>query len=180
MIREIAYPWAFGYFEAKVYLPAASPGSSSVANWPAFWLNGMNWPTDGEIDIEENQWNGMTNTFHNAANAVDGYSQVVSGNYTGWHVYGALWTPNSIQWYIDGVLVHTVTNPPVAVTSAPMQILFVNSTGPNGGPLLTPATMLIDYVHVYQSTQYDPNAVAVTPQVGYQGPGDAVGSGCGN
>jgi hypothetical protein len=51
-----------------------------------------------------------------------------------------------------------------------MQMLFNNSVGGFGGPLVTPSDMLVDYVHVYQNT---PNAVAMMPQAGYGGPGDA-------
>ena len=169
MLGGKGYNYAYGYFEARVYLPAASPGV--IANWPDWWIAGKNWPTDGEIDIAEGLSGKATSTFHNATNPSPGYGQAASGDYTGWHVFAALWKPGEIDWYYDGKLQHTVT---AGVTSSPMMLIFINAIGKWGGPAVTPSDMMIDYVHVYQNS---PNAVAVTPQSGYGGPGDTGGGG---
>ena len=167
--RERLYPWAYGYFESRMFIPAASAGV--IANWPAFWMNGQNWPTDGEIDIMEGISGQNSTTFHNAANASAGYTLVGSGDNTGWHVFAVWWQPTFIKWYIDGILVHTLTNPPIAITGAPMELIFNLAVGGAGGPIQAPSTVLADYVHAYQQ-----GGTAVTPQTGYGGPGDNGGT----
>ncbi len=45
-----ARSWTYGYFEARLKLPAGK------GTWPAFWMMPKNftaWPDDGEIDIME-------------------------------------------------------------------------------------------------------------------------------
>jgi hypothetical protein len=167
LIHSSTYGYAYGYCEARIYTPPASPGV--IANWPAWWLTGQSWPTDGEIDIMESLNGHAASTFHSATNP-NGLSQTATGDYTGWHNYGVLWTPGELQFYYDGNLQHTVTT---GVTSVPLEMVLNYAVSSSvGGPTTTPATMLVDYVHVYQTTQYDPSAVAVTPQAGYGGPGD--------
>ena len=119
MLREKAYNFTYGYFEARVYLPPAATGV--IANWPAWWLDGRNWPANGESDIVEGLGGQAGSTFHNAANPDIGYNQMATGDWTGWHNFGVLWTPNSMQYYYDGSLQHTVTT---GITSSPMQMLF--------------------------------------------------------
>jgi beta-glucanase (GH16 family) len=157
--------FTYGYYEARIYLPPSSSGN--IANWPAWWLIGPS-ASDGEIDIMEGLNGQATSTYHQTA-GVGGDSQAASGNYTGWHVYGVLWTPGELQYYYDGQLQHTVT---YQVTSSPLEMVLNYAVGGVGGPITAPASMEVDYVHVYQSTQYDSNPVAVTPEAGYGGPGD--------
>ena len=156
--------YTYGYFEARIYLPAASPGV--IANWPAWWLDGSNWPATGEIDTVEGLSGKAGYHFHNSSGA---YGGAASGDYTGWHVFGALWKPGEIDWYYDGQLQFKQTS---GVTSSPMMMILNNGIGQAGGPTATPSDMLVDYVHIYQN---DPNATAVTPQAGYGGPGDTGG-----
>ena len=160
LVQENGWKFSYGYFEARVYLPASSPGV--IANWPAWWLDGQSWPTDGEIDVVEGLQGGAWSTFHNSAGA---QGNQASGDFTGWHVFGVNWQPGKIDFYYDGKLQHTVTS---GVTSSPEQMIFDNTIGQWGGPLLTPSDMMVDYVHVYQNNS---GAVVVTPQAGYGGPG---------
>jgi beta-glucanase (GH16 family) len=166
LLQEKNGQFTYGYFEARVYLPAASPGV--IANWPAWWLDGKNWPTDGEIDTMEGLQGKAQSTFHNSAGQ---QGLAASGDFTGWHVFGALWEPGEIDFYYDGKLQHKVTS---GVTSSPEQMILDNTIGQWGGPTVTPSDMMVDYVHVYQNS---PNAEAVTPQSGYGGPGDTGGGG---
>jgi beta-glucanase (GH16 family) len=32
-----------------------SPNALTIAVWPSFWLQGTNWPDNGEVDIMEGQ-----------------------------------------------------------------------------------------------------------------------------
>jgi beta-glucanase (GH16 family) len=93
--------------EARIYLPAASPGV--IANWPAFWASGTNWPTNGEIDVMEGLGGKAAWHFHYGTQSNPLQSgATVRGNYTGWHTYGALWTPTTVTFYYDGKKVGTV------------------------------------------------------------------------
>ena len=151
-------------FQSRVYLPAASPGV--IANWPSWWLDGQNSPNDGEIDVLEGLGGKAGYHFHYSGGGPGGSA---SGDFTGWHVFGALWKPGEIDWYYDGQLEYKQTT---GVTSSPMMMILNNGIGQYGGPTVTPSDMLVDYVHVYQT---GPNATAVTPQAGYGGPGDTGG-----
>ena len=59
------FSFTYGYMEARIWLP----GSGSIADWPAFWADGQNWPTDGEIDILEGLGGQACAHFHNPAGA---------------------------------------------------------------------------------------------------------------
>ena len=43
------FSFTYGYMEARLWLP----GTGSIADWPAFWADGQNWPTTGEMDTLE-------------------------------------------------------------------------------------------------------------------------------
>ncbi len=173
------YLQTYGYWEARIKLPSNAPGIGAD-----FWTDAQGWNFP-ENDISE--WLGSTptsdyTTWH-YANPVDGNNAVgVSNTVTGldpsaWHVVGALWTPTSINWYYDGVQVfQTSTNVNAANAIPQWVILDATVGGFNGntinGSTVFPANFQVDYVHVYSN---DPNAVAVTPQANYGGPGDTGG-----
>jgi hypothetical protein len=166
-----ATPWlqqfTYGYFEAKLTNPETG---SSIYNWPAWWLNSLNNPTTGEIDIMEGLGQGSggagiaCSTFHYAS----GFSQTCPpGNYGGTHIFAAWWTPSTITWYYDNVQVGQVTS---NVTSSPMYMVLnyaMENPGP-GGPSVVPNTMSVLAVHVFQT-----GGTPVAPQTGYAGPGFA-------
>lgn len=162
---------AFGYIEARVFFPGSG---GRIWNFPAFWMNGdharygESWPYAGELDIVEGLGGGVARYhFHSPTTGAGGGP---SGDFTGWHVYGALWEPGSVTFYYDGVQVGRLTS---GITSFPMYLILNNGiSDEHGGATVVPSTMMVDYVHVYSR---DPNAVAVTPQAGYGGPGDTGG-----
>ena len=57
------FNFTYGYMEARIWLP----GSARIADWPAFWADGQNWPTDGEIDVLEGLSGQACVHFHNSA-----------------------------------------------------------------------------------------------------------------
>lgn len=132
--------FTYGAFESRIYLPAAGP---DVANWPAFWTDGQNWPTDGELDVMEGLSGQACYHFHSPSGGPGGCA---SGNYTGWHTFGAEWAPGSVKYYYDGVKVGEITS---GITSSPMYVILNNAVYASG-PTVTPADMQVDYVRVWQ------------------------------
>ena len=103
----------YGRIEARIKLPYGA------GIWPAFWALGddfpkVGWPGSGEIDIMENVPprgglgpSRISSTVHGT-----GYSgdlgvrndiEFPAGQRvdTDFHVYGAIWSPNMIQFYLD-------------------------------------------------------------------------------
>lgn len=117
----------YGYVEARVRMP----GGQGV--WPAFWLNSdvseagrLSWPP--EIDIFEFVNNGVEDTVNMLHSGVrtlagDAPSDILYAdpafnqmwtfwsapfNFNeGWHTVGALWTPDTVTVFVDGVKIHT-------------------------------------------------------------------------
>jgi hypothetical protein len=136
------FQYTYGFAEAKIDLPASG---SKIANWPAFWADGQDWPTDGEMDIMEGLGGSACYHFHDTSGAP---GACVSGNYTGWHTFGANWQPGSVTYYYDGVEVGQITT---GITSEPMFLMLENSTGSYGNlPVTTPSDMKVAYVRVWQ------------------------------
>lgn len=135
------WSYTYGYLEAKVWLPSVS---GQIADWPAVWAVGSNWPTGGEIDLMEGLDGQACWHFHSPLGGPGGCA---SANYTvGWHTFGADWEPGSVTWYYDGQAVGTVTS---GVTNSPMQLILNIAIEP-GDPVLAPATMRVAYVRVWQ------------------------------
>ena len=146
------YPWTvpalfsftYGYMEARIWMP----GTSGVADWPAFWAHGFSPDaTNGEIDVAEGLGGSVGATFHNLAGAQG--TTFATGPFTGgWHTFGANWEPGSITYYYDGVEVAQYTS---GIASSPMYLvlnLAISTT--LSSPVVAPATMLVDYVRVWQ------------------------------
>jgi len=133
------FNFTYGFMEARIWLP----GTTSVSDWPAFWADGQNWPTTGEIDVMEGLGGQAQAHFHYAAGALGPLS--ATGTVTGgWHTFAADWESGSITYYYDGINIGTFTS---GVTSAPMYLILNLATSTN---VVTPATMKVDYVRVWQ------------------------------
>ncbi|GAA4993672.1 hypothetical protein GCM10025734_22920 [Kitasatospora paranensis] len=134
--------FSYGAFEARIYLPATG---SKISNWPAFWTDGQSWPADGEMDVMEGLGGQACYHFHSPAG---GPGSCASGDFTGWHTYGAEWAPGSVTYYYDGVQVGRITT---GITTAP-QYLILNNGVDSTTPAVTsaPADMQVDYVRVWQ------------------------------
>lgn len=130
------------YFEARIYSPAASPGI--IANWPAFWTDGENWPTDGENDIYEGLSGHAAYHYHSPSG---GPGSSVPGDFTGWHIFGALIIPGKVSYFYDGKAVGMITQD---IRNSPNYLILNYGVGGWGGPLLVPATMQCSGVDVYQ------------------------------
>lgn len=109
--------FTFGRLEASMQLPTG-PGL-----WPAFWALGTNissvgWPTSGEIDFMENVPSPPSNlgptkiasTIHGGAspsncycggNGLSGIFTLTNSDVTSFHIYGGIWSPYMVQFYVD-------------------------------------------------------------------------------
>jgi beta-glucanase (GH16 family) len=133
--------FTYGAFEARIYLPASG---TSVANWPAFWTDGQSWPTDGEMDVMEGLEGDACYHFHSPAG---GPGSCASGNFSGWHTYGADWEPGSVTYYYDGKEVGQITT---GITSAPQYLILNNGLNSSDAAPVAPSDMQVDYVRVWQ------------------------------
>jgi beta-glucanase (GH16 family) len=133
--------FTYGAFEARIYLP---PSTGGIADWPAFWTDGQIWPIDGEMDVMEGLGGSACYHFHSLLGGPGGCA---TGDFTGWHTYGADWEPGSVTYYYDGVEVGQITS---GVTLSPMYLILDYAVGGSGGPTVVPSTMDVDYVRVWQ------------------------------
>jgi hypothetical protein len=143
------FSFTYGFIEARVWLPSVPGNPGEAADWPGVWLDGQNWPEDGEIDIAEGLGGRVCAHFHGPADpqgiAAGGGTGCPGGIYTdGWHTFAANWEPGIVTYYYDGVDIGSVTS---GVTSAPMFVVLDYAAG---HPFQAPATMKINYVRVWQ------------------------------
>ena len=112
--------WQYGRIQARIKLPFGK------GVWPAFWMLGENigsvgWPTCGEVDIMENFGTFNNNaSINNGTAHGPGYSggSGIGKSYTlpfgekvadDYHVYAIEWSPDSVEWFVDGASYHKVT-----------------------------------------------------------------------
>lgn len=159
--------WTYGKIEVRAKIPTGN------GTWPAIWMLGddhtsVGWPKCGEIDIMENVGfdpNKAVFTVHSTKKDGTGHgswgqSIDVPDYPAAFHVYAIEWTPEKIDWKMDGKLVHSFTkNDPhdVAWVFDKPQYLLLNLAigGAWGGQhgvddSIYPARYEIDYVRVYQ------------------------------
>lgn len=144
------FQFAYGYAEAQITLPT---NSGVIAHWPAWWLDGQHWPTNGEIDIMEGlSGNAAWHYHYDSGGGLD--SHPIGGNVNtspGTHIYGVNWYPGHLDFYYDGTLVASATNGSLSggatISSSPMYLILIYA----GGSGTVPATMVVHYVRVFES-----------------------------
>lgn len=107
--------FTYGTAAARMKLPEGS------GFWPAFWaLGGGNWPDTGEIDIMEyvgeTDWVGVAlhgPGYSGETPLVNKYFFPEGEDVTDWHVYSVDWTPEKLDFKVDGRLIYRVTKPMV-------------------------------------------------------------------
>ncbi len=156
---ENKFEFTYGKVEVRAKLPTGG------GTWPAIWMLGENyatntWPACGEIDIMEhkgNEPNVIHGTLHypgNSGGNGNGNMTTITNASSQFHVYKTVWSPSTIQIFVDDVLFHSVAN----TSALPFNddffiILNVAMGGTFGGaidPAFTQSAMEIDYVRVYQ------------------------------
>ena len=152
----------YGRLEARMRIP------KSKGMWPAFWMLGYNkrgWPYCGEIDIMETwNWNNFVQGAIHWENELerpgrDTYraTHVQMEDKGDWHLYGIDWTPEKVEWTLDGKVFKTfeITSEERDELRAPFYFIINCAVGGNLA-YYTPDedfvsdTLVIDYVRVYQ------------------------------
>lgn len=143
----------YGYFEIRAKYPVGR------GLWPGFWML----PSDGtwppEIDIVELRGDEprtlyLTVHYKSPGNSHEksGFRQDIQDVSAGFHVYGVLWSPDYITWYVDNKRV-AYTKTPDDVKK-PMYLLIQLAVsgdwlGKPDGTTNFPARMDVDYVRVH-------------------------------
>lgn len=156
-----------GRIEVRAKLPAGK------GTWPAVWMLGTNiekagWPTCGEIDIMEHvgyQKDSIYGTVHTKSyNHIIGTQKTksifIENPYSQFHIYSIEWTPEKIDFLMDGKVYNHFENEHKSVNEWPFDypffIILNLAIGGNWGgkygvdDSIFPATMEVDYVRVYQ------------------------------
>jgi beta-glucanase (GH16 family) len=167
--RHTAKPAAFLYggFEARIKVPTGD------GIWPAWWLLGpdheLGWPRCGEIDIMEAPASPSTrNQIHQGVHALhttDGTDVAVGveprhGNWgAGFHTYRVDWTPQRLDFSIDGEHTGTVTSEDMAEKGgqwpfddqphSPILNLAIGGWAGTPDPRWTSQIMLVSHVRMF-------------------------------
>ncbi|GGM21794.1 family 16 glycosylhydrolase [Dactylosporangium sucinum] len=151
----------YGRFEARIKIPKGQ------GIWPAFWMLGdgtAGWPTQGEIDIMENigrEPNTVHGTVHgpgySGAEGIGGGRTIGAPLGDGFHTYSVDWSPNLIQWFLDGSEYFRITPANLGgdrwVFDHPFYMIMNVAVGgywpgyPDASTVF-PQQMLVDYVRV--------------------------------
>ncbi len=157
----------YGRVDIRAKLPV------SKGMWPALWMLGTNiptagWPGCGEIDIMEligTYPNRVRSTMHwksaggSEANKGADYNLASTDFSKSFHVFSLIWKQDSIECYVDDILIVTVTPVDVGSASWPFNAeeFFIfnvavggNWPGPPDETTVFPQRMFVDYVRVFQ------------------------------
>lgn len=158
-----------GLIEARMKIPAGA------GLWPAFWMLGsdagrVGWPACGEVDVLEarGQNPSVAYGFLHGPSTQDSSQGYVLGHRfvsasslaSAFHTYAISWSRNSITWLVDGVPYGTETAQDLSrgtkwVFNRPFHLVLNlavggNFAGPPNSSTRFPATLLVDWVRVYQ------------------------------
>lgn len=159
--------WTYGKIEVSAKLPKGR------GMWPAIWMLGanidqVNWPKCGEIDIMEHvgfEKDTIYGTVHTEAynhtkGTEKGGSTHIDTPYSEFHVYAVEWTPDKIDFLLDGKVYQQFLNERKTPNEWPFDQPFhlklnVAVGGSWGGQKgiddnIFPQQMSVDYVRVYQ------------------------------
>jgi beta-glucanase (GH16 family) len=159
--------WRYGRIEVRAKLP------SGRGTWPAIWMLGVNckevgWPECGEIDIMENvgydpsaiHANIHTGSYNHVKKTGKGSKITVERPWEKFYVYALEWSPEKLDFFVDGRKYFTYANDNSGVASWPYDkpfylILNLAIGGAWGGrngidDAIFPQRMEVEYVRVYE------------------------------
>jgi beta-glucanase (GH16 family) len=163
------FAFTYGRVEVRAKLP------SGVGTWPAIWMLGKNiderggywqpthgsigWPFCGEIDIMEH-WGHNPNYVQSALHTPSSFGGTVNHGgimatdvFSTYHVYAVEWTPEKMDFSLDGNVYYTYEPEPKDSDNWPFdadQYLLLNiAIEPSIDPAFTQSEMVVDYVRVY-------------------------------
>lgn len=162
---EKKFEFQYGRVEARAKLPVGK------GIWPAIWMLGSNhrevgWPLCGEIDILEYVGREPHMIF-NSLHTQDSFGNTVNTKKTriddieeGFHTYIADWSPEKIDFLVDGKLLYSFS--PKEKTeetwpyNQPFYLIINSAIGGNFGgkdidDSVLPQEFIIDYIRVYKN-----------------------------
>lgn len=157
--RELPRPPRFEMQYGHIEVRAKAPKGKGL--WSALWLLPSDHETHPEIDIMEilgDSTDKLRMHFHyldhRGKRQNPGHTVTTSDLSGDWHVYGLRWEPDFITWYLNGVEVWRYDD----ARHVPRQKMYLLMNlavggrwpGPPDGDTRFPATLLIDYVRVWQ------------------------------
>ena len=156
---ENKFEFTYGKIEFRAKMPTGG------GTWPALWALGQNyatntWPACGEIDVMEHRGN-TPNVIHGTLHypgvspgAGNTNSTSIQNASTEFHIYKAIWSSSSIQFFVDDVMYHSFANTSATPFNSDFFLIMNVAMGGTFGGAIDPAfvqsTMEVDYVKVYQ------------------------------
>ncbi len=147
--------YMYGRYSICFKAVGASGNGTAIMVWPSSNVWG-----DGEIDYPEGNFEDTLHVFHHGVGctqcyAADSYNTGVS--WRDWHVTTTEWTPASVKYYLDGVLIKKVTHD-IPINNH----RFTIQMAPNATNSLV-GNFYIDWVAVYYPfPAYSDPAVGIT------------------
>jgi len=146
------FTFTYGYVEATVRMPTAE------GTWPAVWLLSADRTSLPEIDIVENYGSRpgrFTSRVHqrvDGSGESEGIESTERSRQTGWHTVGVLWTPTSVEFFVDDVSTGSITDSAL-IPQTPMYLIINLAMGGQAGSVddaALPQRFEIEAVRVWQ------------------------------
>ncbi|MFF7639453.1 family 16 glycosylhydrolase [Streptomyces canus] len=143
--------FTYGYFEAAIKIPP------QAGMFPAFWLMPASRYTPPELDIMEFYRTTRRVLMNVHWRDSEGLPRQAKGKYgpvdfpARYHVFGLLWKPDELTWFVDGAERYRVTGAE-RVPHVPMEVLVDLAVGVprRPPPSVNSAQMKVDWVRVWQ------------------------------
>lgn len=169
LLTKGKFSQAYGKIEARIKLPYGQ------GIWPAFWglgdnIDSVSWPACGEMDIMESVTTSplgrtkIESSLHSPSFDIGQPVDLGANVDADYHVYGVIWTPNQVQYYVDDPTKPFVTFTPAKMGNTgvwafnhPFFLILNVAVGgnwpgdPDGTTFSNPQKMVVDYVRVYDS-----------------------------
>lgn len=115
--------YGYGYLESRIKA-AKAPGTTTTL---FFYSGEWGKPSHNEIDVEIFGKDPTKMQINYYAYSKQGHEKVIDLGFDasqGFHTYGIKWAKNSIEWYVDGKMVHRVIGTPATLPSKPSKIML--------------------------------------------------------